>query len=1131
MELVSAAIWISSLVTQEADALSGVKDQVEDLGNELQVIRHCLQTADERKELGEDHSLLSQMRQLAFDAEDVIDDFIFEVSSKTQQTSTGPVDWLTRHVYFVLSIPHVWKVQRQIEQILSGLKQVRDNYGTYGPTLLTRVLDRRQKPHSYPYDEEYGDYVVGLEHETLKLLRVLQDNESKTNNNIRGLAIVGIGGSGKTTLARKLYNHPSIKESFSCKAWVSVSQDWSTIHLLSEILRQVSGPKESAKINNGSSVPELVAELRDILRKESYLVVLDDVWEKKALIEMRPVLLCGGGKIIITSRKLEVAEFRNLQCNLHIYEPRPLDEDEAWLLFDKIALSQQTSYNNNKEQFDELGKEMLRKCYGLPLAIEVLAGILYTKESIEEWERVKEAVRSKVMQGSSTSAGGSLEELLALSYDDLPYELKPCFLYLSAFPEDGKIPTGMLTRMWIAEGFVTEKDQMSLEDVAMELVEELRHRFMIQVVRTNFQGIIKVIQLHDLLRDLCVIKAREQQFLQIYTPNSSSATTHASTKEIQSRRAALHSSTSFPKNISKLRSLTLLANSSITYDFGNMHRDFKLLRLLNLWGIRTASGTLPRQIGSLIHLRYLGIHSSNIRQLPSSIGNLRNLLTLDYRNIRSNQIEPVTIPSSLCNLVLLRHLFLPIECAWNEKELRLSTLRNLQVLWGVKCRRGVWFSREMAKLSPTIKKLKVAVSTETDLVAAFNCSSLMLHQLHTFHCEWGDGIVLQKEDSAFHGQHLHKLVLVGKIQVNNFSLMLPSNIVILELKDTALQNKNGEDDNPMVFIGALARLKRLKLSNFYLGSTFICKFRSFPQLEELHLENLNNLEIWSVNEGAMSSLKKLVILYCGKLLEFPQGLPFMASLEKLEYFGVPEEFGQKAIECGWSGERLKLPHNIQAIIRMCDSPVDVSSITKLYEQLTAGVFFRNKWQRYWVEKLDGRYCNCFMLYTTYHDPLIDSRLDVIELHNIGLCKLAHGRWEFCKMEESSSGGSTMVGKLNSVTSNSSLFNVQGRINIEFLTPDTSYEIAFKIKLPRSRLNVFRGSKNMICQTQVLENNCKPLEQEHDLSDKPRDEWIQFSAGPFKPSSSSGYVKFFLTRICVGVMFQGVIIQPKLEAHH
>ena len=403
-------------------------------------------------------------------------------------------------------------------------------------------------------------------------------------------------------------------------------------------------------------------------------------------------------------------------------------------------------------------------------------------------------------------------------------------------------------------------------------------------------------------------------------------------------------STCIPTQVSSLRSLVLLTRSSITHSayvsketvpLEILHQNFKLLRLLNLWGIKTHSGALPTQIGSLIHLKYLGIRASNITELPMSIGKLRNLLTLDYRNVESG--DNVKIPDVLFKLVLLRHLFLPIKCPWTLKSLQLSALKNLQILWGLKCVEGDWFSREIPNLSVTLKKLRVIVSSEKDLEAAFSCPSLICDRLRTFHCEWSDGVALRIKRVFSHHQHLHKLVLHGKIQVEKLSLILPSNLLVLELKDSVLK-----DEDPMVVVGALAHLKFLRLSNAYMGEAFTCNLCSFPQLEELCLENLENLRMWRIEKGAMSSLKKLEIVSCRKLHEFPQGLAFITTIQQLELFGVPEEFDEQAKLFGWSQRRLRLPHNFEAIVKHCDTPLDMSSIHKLNQKLTTGVFLNNK---------------------------------------------------------------------------------------------------------------------------------------------------------------------------------------------
>lgn len=1158
----SAAQWIGSLLIHEASTLLEVTDQVRGLQEELEFMQQYLQDADTKQELREVRPLIGQVRKLTYDVEDVIDTYILKAQQRVGQNSRSR---LMRYACFLYTAPSIYDLGKQIQVIQSSMKRTMDNFNKYGVRRIPEFQEDfrlsnderywRQKPQSYSYDDNNGEYVVGLEKDIPKLVEVLM-GEGKSQVNV--LAIVGMGGSGKTTLARKLYNHPYTNKCFDCKAWVFISQKWSSRHVLSEILRNVGSPKEKTKLHARSSVEELVDKLRGILEKKSYLVVLDDVWRREAIREILPALPKGNikkaGKIIITTRNREIIEFQTLQSYMDIHEPLPLSEEEGWELFSKIALSHRTNYN--EDSFESLGKEMLRKCDGLPLAIVALAGILSTRGSIGEWQRVREAVRSRVMNGTCTH--GRVEDLLALSYDDLPYYLKPCFLHLAVFPEDCQIPAGMLTRMWIAEGLVTAQGERDLEDVAVQRLEELGHRFMIQVVRTNFKGEIKAIRLHDLLRDLCVKKAKEQSFLQVCTPVNDPAVSDASAIVVQPRRAALHSNLSFPTQVSNLRSLVLLTRSSIshsayvskeTVDLEVLHY-FKLLRLLNLWGIKTANGTLPSQIGNLIHLRYLGIRATNITELPTSMENLRNLLTLDYRNVESDNNVPIRIPNIWMKLGLLRHLFLPIECPWDVEDLQLSAMKNLRTLWGVKHDAGGnWFSREGPKLSTNLKKLKIAVSTKVDLDAAFSCPSFMSDGLRTFHCEWKEGVALQLMEPISRHRPLHKLILIGKIQMK-LSLILPSNLAVLKLKDSMLN-----DEDPMAAIGTLAHLKLLRLSNAYAGTTFACDPGSFPQLEELYLENFLNLKMWRIEKGAMPCLKRIEIIGCRKLGNFPHGLAFITTLQQLEFFGVPKEFAQKARESGWSEKRLRLPHNCEAIIELSDSPVDTSSIGKLYEQLNSGIFLKNKTQKYWILNQDGHYCNCFMVYA------LDLRLRMPQYKMGGMkteytySNVEDGPYVECSKTTERSGDSTLltVAKLKP-----SIFPpaVIGKFNTGNLSHYITYEIAWVIMLVKSaELSgtlfvdevdydtivfsklILPGQNTRLHQQRQTDEEKLDLDNFCDdyreiLDDMPTNEWIRIRAGEFEASPEivgdltlSLQYREGIKRLAL--MIKGFIIEPKL----
>uniref|UniRef100_A0A2N9J744 Disease resistance protein winged helix domain-containing protein n=1 Tax=Fagus sylvatica TaxID=28930 RepID=A0A2N9J744_FAGSY len=185
---------------------------------------------------------------------------------------------------------------------------------------------------------------------------------------------------------------------------------------------------------------------------------------------------------------------------------------------------------------EKLGREMVVRCAGLPLAIIVIGGLLATKETLDEWDIVHRNIKSHLDRGREQGQQSIVHEVLALSYHELPYQLKPCFLYLSHFLEDFDIPAKKLVRLWVVEGFVSPKYELEgdemLEDFAERCLVELINRCMVQVGITGSSGRIKSCRLHDLMRDLCLSKAKQENFLHIVSPWSRNEKAHSSTVDV-----------------------------------------------------------------------------------------------------------------------------------------------------------------------------------------------------------------------------------------------------------------------------------------------------------------------------------------------------------------------------------------------------------------------------------------------------------------------------------------------------------------------------------------------------------------------------------------------------------------------
>ncbi|KAJ6958780.1 hypothetical protein NC653_040415 [Populus alba x Populus x berolinensis] len=182
-----------------------------------------------------------------------------------------------------------------------------------------------------------------------------------------------------------------------------------------------------------------------------------------------------------------------------------------------------------RAEIERLGREMVGRCTGLPLAIIVLGGLLATKKTIFEWDVVRQNIISHLRRGKGDEQRLGVTEVLALSYHELPYQVKPCFLHLAHFPEDCEIQTKKMIRMWVAEGFVSSVyngvEEETMEDVAQRYLGELVERCMVQVVERGINGRIRTCRMHDLMRDLCVSKAKQENFLEVF--NQSLASDHS----------------------------------------------------------------------------------------------------------------------------------------------------------------------------------------------------------------------------------------------------------------------------------------------------------------------------------------------------------------------------------------------------------------------------------------------------------------------------------------------------------------------------------------------------------------------------------------------------------------------------
>ncbi|KAK8603418.1 hypothetical protein V6N13_085605 [Hibiscus sabdariffa] len=917
----SAVKTIGGLLTTEVASLWGVKDQVEDLQRELTWMQSFLKKAAARKV----DAHVAEIRELAYDAEDVIETFALKVAPRRR----GGISNVIKRSACILN--EGWLLYQnkcEIERITARITKLTRRLQTYkldddksrDEAGSSRSNQRQELRRPYPHIPD--DNAVGLADDIKTLVPVLIDQESEC----RVVSICGMGGQGKTTLAKRIYHHSRVIGHFNRMAFVYVSQQCQKRKVWEDIL---SGLKILEDADKKRRDEELADKLYNFLKDNRCLVILDDIWSTEDWDLLKPALPVEGdvkSKFLVTSRHKEVVSHADRRGHLH--ELQCLNDEESWELFQKIAFPQ-------TGRMEELGKEMIHHCAGLPLAITVVGGVLATKTSVYEWQMVLENFNSYLKKRGK---GLSTMDVLALSFDDLPPYLRPCFLYLSVFPEDYEIPAERLIQLWVTEGLVSSEEDKGeiMEDVAEHMLVELVERCMLQVGRRSPILKIETCRMHDLMRELCLSIAEKEKFvctigdpsfplplsrvvrrIVVHQPVVLRRIESSPVRSIlffhdTFRVDALSESFLLPKMLKYIEehehdyegctcSLGLLRDFlywKLQVRWSHLFNNYKFLRVLYFdESHRSIPLKTPSAIGNLIHLRFLNLGESGflISRIPTSLGNLRCLQTLDFR-ISTGLFYPIYVPDVIWKLEQLRHLYLPDNMDEKTK-LRLHTLRNLQTLENFSTKNC--FAIDLSKLT-NLRKLKIfgALDMEDFKECLDKNQAIItgkyLQSLSIF--TGGKGII----DAQVLGHLLSscgvlcELMLQGKMKMLPAYHHFPSTIAYIRLKFCKLE------EDPMPTLEKLPNLRILVLDELaFIAKKMVCSAPHFPRLESLIIHrHYRFLEEWEVEEGAMPALCRLEIIGCRSLKMLPDGLRFITTLQELRIEEMPMEFQDRMVEGG-----------------------------------------------------------------------------------------------------------------------------------------------------------------------------------------------------------------------------------------
>ncbi|XP_078150790.1 disease resistance protein RPP13-like [Carex rostrata] len=898
---------IADILSKEADFLGEVRDKMESVERELGRIQSFLTDAKSKRTQNQRaRHWINEVRDVAYNIEDAVDEYFVEMNYNRQNGGT----FMFSMKYFKPPVPALHSLGSKIAKIQTRLSEISESKDRY-EVCLDQGKEWEPKQHlrrRYVLEDiDETEVVVGLQagKNKKKILNLLLD----ANLSRRAvISIVGPGGVGKTTLTQMIYKRQvqplfsylnlheskswrtqvqpnlmtflvyicSARGEFSNHMWLTISQKPN----LSDILRKM--------INLSSSEPNvqdeghliepnmqdhliepmeqdechLIAKLKRLLSGKRYLIVMDDVWNNDLWDQLKTALPNEnkGSRVLMTSRFINVAKSAD-----PLMEPYLLDflkENESQVLLLKKALPIQNPDEICSSILEKVVKPLLNKCKGLPLALIVVGGILSTKDpsydSYHAWKRVLDRM------DWHSDEGKNCMDVLAMSYEDMPHHLKACFIYFSSFPEGHEISAKHLIRLWTAEGFIPCTGSRTMEETAEDCLDELVQRCMVQVSSRYTDGSLKNLKVHDLLRDLAVHEAKEDNFITVFSKGVLHQPNRAT------RRVSLQfCSSQLIKDINPNTRSFLL--------FGELLPNFIKFRLLKVLQIEdVGQGIELSGLNGLINLKHLGIRNcKNVRVDSRSFGCLLNLEILDLRGTSvKSQTTSMEMHNLLWKIDTLRHVEFsePLSGPASLAELeQLQTLRWILVseTWGMELP-GLTNLRRFG-----IKNTSMQWDIVTNVLR--NLPSLVSLGIK------GDNIPKEIVDMST-CRNLQSLYLEGtwSLRLSLKASLFPPHLIKLTLAGSMLTS------DPLPELAKLKHLRKLRLLKLsYLGKKLTCLAGQFLHLKNLELSHLAELEVWEMREESMVKLNYFKICGCQKLLALPE-IHHLTAFRELTWEAMPQ---------------------------------------------------------------------------------------------------------------------------------------------------------------------------------------------------------------------------------------------------
>ncbi|KAL8122919.1 hypothetical protein AgCh_011051 [Apium graveolens] len=888
----------SQKIGKEYRLVVGVETEIKNISQKLHLVQGVIENAERRQVSDPDVKLwLESLKDVAYDVDDVICEWNtaarkLEIKKNEDKTVKKKVCFSFIPSCFDFStVVHRRDIAINIENINKRLDAIVSNGNEFRLVKIdvggqeNRVRPRSSTSSSIEVSDVFGR---GEDKSTLISKLCSETSTQAVQETLQIISIVGLGGMGKTTLAKLIHNSEEVKTQFTELIWVCVSDPFDDVRVAKAIVESVE--KVAPNVAELQTALQLV---KNSLNGKKFLLVLDDVGQinRKSWEQLECNLKKGapGSRVLVTTRNENVARMMN---SSYIHPLGQLSDQDCWTLFSRIAFSEKAE---EKEEFEDIGREISRKCKGLPLSAYTIGGLMRSKSTLAGWSDV---LKSEFWE---LKGAEDLSPPLMLSYYDLPSKLRQCFIYCAKFPKYYYIEADNLIKLWMAQGYLAGAN-MEMEATGRSYLDELIMRCFFQnLEKDKKSGIVTRFKMHDIVHD----------FAQYFTKNEcvivkpeSQEQVHSASANIRHKTLIRGDDTLFPENFENSEKLHTFWVQSF-YDSppivsqidavpSTLFHHMKYLKALDLSHNRLR--ILPDEVEKVINLRYLNLSFNPLEKLPESVCDLYNLQTLKLvacnhltelpqgigklENLRHLEIDKTdylsVLPGGISRLTTLRTLSKFVIRGGgggaNEAACRIKDLKDLDYLQGRLSLEGLGnvAHASEAKMAELKKK-------EGLLTLSMNFKPLV--QIDQIMCDVAEALqphknLVQLEMKTYGGRQFPNWIV---------SLRHLKKLDILECQSCEQLPALGElpllEKLHLESIDSLKCIDRQFLnSNSEVGEITV----AFPKLKKLEIVRMRNLEEWNLtstggegdgsNLNIMPILRHLKLSECDKLEILPEAL-------------------------------------------------------------------------------------------------------------------------------------------------------------------------------------------------------------------------------------------------------------------